>query len=146
MSKRNHARSMNRRTTNSSSKYFDTAIWSPSPFLRRVFNTRSRASACPEAGSSGRSLILVSVGSPVNHSQPRTIQQPLRMPPTGHDRPMIKHLQTECLPLRRSSQVRFKTIRIDHGYQSLDGVQRRSRLRNVLCYMASAACEDSVHR
>ena len=51
-------------TTNSSSRYFDTAIWSPSPFLRRVFSTRSRASACPDAGSSGRSLILVSVGSP----------------------------------------------------------------------------------
>lgn len=32
-------------TTNSSSRYFDTAIWSPSPFLRRVFNTKSRASA-----------------------------------------------------------------------------------------------------
>jgi hypothetical protein len=51
-------------TTNSSSRYFDTAIWSPSPFRRRVFSTRSRASACPEAGSSGRSLILESVGSP----------------------------------------------------------------------------------
>jgi len=51
-------------TTNSSSRYLDTAIWSPSPFLRRVFKTRSRANACPDAGSSGRSLILVSVGSP----------------------------------------------------------------------------------
>ena len=51
-------------TTNSSSKYFDTAIWSPSPFRRRVFNTRSLANACPEAGSRGRSLMLVSVGSP----------------------------------------------------------------------------------
>jgi len=56
-------------TTNSSSKYLDTAIWSPRPFLRLVFRTKSRASACPDAGSSGLSLILVSVGSPVriNH-------------------------------------------------------------------------------
>ena len=54
-------------TTNSSSRYFDTAIWSPSPFLRRIFSTSSRASACPEAGSSGRSLILASVGSPDVH-------------------------------------------------------------------------------
>jgi hypothetical protein len=53
------------RTTNSSSRYFDTAICSPKPFLRRVLRTRSLASACPEAGSRGRSLILVSVGSPV---------------------------------------------------------------------------------
>lgn len=52
-------------TTNSSSRYLDTAIWSPSPFLRRVFRTRSRANACPDAGSSGRSLMLVSVGSPI---------------------------------------------------------------------------------
>jgi len=51
-------------STNSSSRYLDTAIWSPSPFLRRVFRTRSRANACPDAGSSGRSLMLVSVGSP----------------------------------------------------------------------------------
>ena len=51
-------------TTNSSSKYFETAIWSPSPFLRRVFSTKSRANAWPDAGSNGRSLILVSVGSP----------------------------------------------------------------------------------
>jgi hypothetical protein len=62
-----HFRQHGSRTTNSSSRYFDTAIWSPSPFLRRVFSTRSRASACPDAGSSGRSLILVSVGSPDVH-------------------------------------------------------------------------------
>ena len=54
-------------TTNSSSRYLDTAIWSPSPLRLRVFSTRSLASACPDAGSSGRSLMLVSVGSPVPH-------------------------------------------------------------------------------
>ena len=54
-------------TINSSSRYFDTAIWSPRPFRRRVFSTRSRASACPDAGSRGRSLMLVSVGSPAEH-------------------------------------------------------------------------------
>lgn len=54
------------RTMNSSSKYFETEIWSPRPFRLLVFNTRSRASACPDAGSRGRSLILVSVGSPVS--------------------------------------------------------------------------------
>ncbi|GLB43537.1 hypothetical protein LshimejAT787_1400490 [Lyophyllum shimeji] len=47
----------------------NTAIWSPRPFRRRVFSTRSLASAWPEAGSSGRSLILVSVGSPAQLRQ-----------------------------------------------------------------------------
>jgi hypothetical protein len=42
----------------------DTAIWSPRPLRRRVLSTKSLASACPDAGSSGRSLMLVSVGSP----------------------------------------------------------------------------------
>jgi hypothetical protein len=55
---------INTLTTNSSSRYFDTAIWSPRPLRRRVLRTRSLASACPDAGSSGRSLMLVSVGSP----------------------------------------------------------------------------------
>lgn len=54
-------------TTNSSSRYLDTAIWSPKPFLLRVLSTRSLANACPEAGSNGRSLIVESVGSPDFH-------------------------------------------------------------------------------
>ena len=62
---------------NSSSRYFDTEIWSPNPFRLRVFSTRSRASACPDAGSSGRSLMLVSVGSPAFHiTQPPVTPSP----------------------------------------------------------------------
>lgn len=77
-------------TTNSSSKYLDTAIWSPRPFLRLVFKTKSRASACPDAGSSGLSLILVSVGSPVRIKRQRFL--PIRY--VGTDREQSTNGQT----------------------------------------------------
>lgn len=112
------------RTMNSSSKYFDTEIWSPRPFRLLVFNTRSRASACPDAGSRGRSLILVSVGSPASgNTFSHRIFSEGRNVLTRHDRPVVKHLQTERLALRRRTQVRLKSIRVNDRDKGLDGVQ-----------------------
>lgn len=48
----------------------DRRTWSFSPFLRRVLRTKSRASACAGAGSSGRSWIVLSSGSPVEEMPP----------------------------------------------------------------------------
>ncbi len=102
-------------TTNSSSKYLDTAIWSPRPFLRLVFRTRSRASACPDAGSSGLSLILVSVGSPVKIKRQRFL--PIRY--VGTDREQSTNGQTlegkmlaPVLLFAGPSQIRWHQSRV----------------------------------
>ena len=83
-------------TTNSSSRYLDTAIWSPNPFLLLVLRTRSRAKACPDAGSRGRSLMLVSVGSPIFLRHWGSICHGIL---TWYDGPMIEDLQAKGLTL-----------------------------------------------
>lgn len=46
------------------SRNFATLTWSFRPFRLRVLSTKSRANACAGAGSSGRSWIVLSSGSP----------------------------------------------------------------------------------
>ena len=126
-------------TTNSSSRYFDTEIWSPNPFRRRVFKTRSRASACPDAGSSGRSLILVSVGSPMRYNILTLPSKKCKCIRTRNNRPVVEYLKTKCLSLRCGPQVRLEPISVDDRYKCFHGVQRRPRLRNILCNMATSS-------
>ena len=135
-------------TTNSSSRYFETAIWSPRPFLRRVFNTKSRARACPDAGSNGRSLMLVSVGSPVSIPSERIQEgdtRPREYPNTWHDRPMVENLQAECLALCCRSQICLEPIGVNDGNECLHRIQRGPGFRNILCDMPTSTSEDGVH-
>ena len=101
---------------NSSSKYFDTAIWSPRPFRLLVFRTRSRARACPDAGSSGRSLMLVSVGSPA-HNVTRSLTDYFAHAITRHSPGTMdqwsntcKQNAWPCVAVRRSVSNPFASI------------------------------------
>lgn len=57
---------------------------------------------------------------------------------------MVKGLETESLSLCVRSEIRLESVGVDDGDVSLDGVQRRSRLGQVLRYVSTATGEDLV--
>lgn len=59
---------------------------------------------------------------------------------------MVEDLQTESLALRGRPQIGLEAICVDDRYKSLDRVQRRARLRDILGDMTPAASENSVDR
>lgn len=131
------------RTTKSSSKYLDTEIWSPKPFRRLVFNAKSLASACPEAGSRGRNRMLESVGSPRLISGGSIML--VKVSHTWHDSPMIEHLLTECLTLSCRPQVSLEPICVNDRNQGFDSIERRPGFGDILRDVPSSARQNSIH-
>ena len=58
---------------------------------------------------------------------------------------MIEHLKAERLSLRRRSQIRLEPVRVDHRYEGLHRVQRRTSFGDVLRNVASTARQNRVH-
>ena len=59
---------------------------------------------------------------------------------------MIERLETERLTLRVSSEIRFESVRIHYWNVGLNGVERRSRFRNVFRDVTSTTGEHFVDR